>query len=252
MGREVLTFEHVDFAYGEQKVIQNCSFTVNDGEFVSIVGPSGCGKTTLFRLISGLEKQSQGLIRLNGEEENNRLGLVGYMPQSDLLMPWKTIADNIAIPLIIQGKDKKMARKIAGQMLDKFQLGEYAHQYPKELSGGMRQRVAFARTVLTDSQLLILDEPFSALDAMTKSLMQEWLLEKWSEMKRTIIFITHDVEEAIFLSDRIFLFQKQQKNQLKEFVVPLQRPRMIEQMISPQVITWKQQLINQLREQYDD
>lgn len=251
MKEEVLRFEHVDFAYGTQEIIQNFSFKVYDGEFVSIVGPSGCGKTTLFRLISGLEQPSKGIIRMNGHEQNNRLGLVGYMPQNDLLMPWRTIMDNISIPLIIQGKSKKEAQKMAFQLLDKFQLGAYADQYPKELSGGMRQRVAFARTVLTDSHILILDEPFSALDAMTKLFMQEWLLDRWSEMKRTIIFITHDVEEAIFLSDRIFLFQKDPSNPLKEFDVPLERPRTMEQMASSQVISWKQKLIDQLREQYN-
>lgn len=245
----VLTFNHVNFSYGNKKVVRNCSFAVYDHEFISIVGPSGCGKTTLFRLISGLEQETSGAIIVNGNMSESRIGRTGYMPQNHLLMPWKTIVDNVAIPLIIKGLSKVEAKRKSLDLLEDFQLAAVANKYPHELSGGMMQRVAFARTVLTDAKLLILDEPFSALDAITKQTMQEWLLEKWSKMKRTVIFITHDVDEAIFLSDRIFLFQKQSEGELIDYKVPLNRPRTMELMTEANVIQFKQMLINKLREQ---
>lgn len=244
----VLTFKQVNFSYGNKKVVRNCSFTVYDHEFISILGPSGCGKTTLFRLISGLEHETSGDIILHGNQSDSRIGLTGYMPQNHLLMPWKTIVDNVAIPLIIKGMSKVEAKRKSFELLEDFQLASVANKYPHELSGGMMQRVAFARTVLTNADLLILDEPFSALDAITKRTMQEWLLEKWSKMKRTVIFITHDVDEAIFLSDRIFLFQKQSKGQLMDYKVPLSRPRTIELMAKANMVQFKQILMNKLRE----
>ncbi|MDC6705813.1 ATP-binding cassette domain-containing protein, partial [Leclercia adecarboxylata] len=159
-----------------------------------IIGASGSGKSTIFRLITGLEQPTQGEIHLNGEMMEERLGRVGYMPQQDLLMPWRTIIDNAMLPLEIKGVPKKEAELQISKLLKDFGLKGVETAYPSDLSGGMKQRVSFLRTVLSGSNILLLDEPFSALDAITRLTMQEWLLEQWQKWKKTIVFITHDVD----------------------------------------------------------
>ncbi len=248
MRKPVLEFRGVSFSYGGKKqVLNQLDFAVYNREFISIIGASGSGKSTLFRLITGLEKEESGAVFLNGEKQVNRHGKTGYMPQQDLLMPWRTVVDNAALPLELSGLKKKDAVKKVMPMLAEFGLTGTEQKYPSELSGGMRQRVSFLRSILTGSNILLLDEPFSALDAITRLSMQEWLLDQWEKREKTILFITHDVNEALFLSDRIFVFQEAPVQKLQEVVVPLGRPRSLIDLNDAAVVDWKNKLIEQLR-----
>lgn len=246
---EILSFKDVSFGYeATQKLISKLSMSIKQGEFVSIIGASGSGKSTLFRLIVGLEEPDSGNILLAKKKVHNRLGKVGYMPQQDLLMPWRTVRENAALPLELKSKHLIKNHNI-DKLLIEFGLGGYEKKYPHELSGGMRQRVSFLRATLTGSNLLLLDEPFSALDAMTKLFMQEWLLEQWSKRDSTILFITHDISEALFLSDRIFVLTETPVQKLEEVIVPIQRPRTQKDLHSPEVLALKEQLIDRFRAQ---
>lgn len=246
-----LNFQDVSFHYQSEKeqkhILDTLSFAVNNGEFVSVIGPSGSGKSTIFKLITGLEREISGEILINNECFPNRLGQVGYMPQQDLLMPWRTIIENAALPLEVKGIKKKEAHKKVIKLLEEFGLSGVENKYPSELSGGMKQRISFLRTVLSGSNVLLLDEPFSSLDAITRLSMQEWLLAQWQKLQLTILFITHDVDEALFLSDRIFVFTESPVKQFIEVVVPLSRPREIRDIHAPEVIKVKEQLIEKLR-----
>lgn len=249
--KQIVQFSNVSFAYDnlEQKqILQQIDFTVREKEFISIVGPSGSGKSTIFRLIAGLEQPTEGTISLYGEQVNDRLGKVGYMPQQDLLMPWRTVLENAALPLELQ-TGNTLSQQDVFTLLTEFGLAGYENAYPHELSGGMRQRVSFLRATLTGAKLLLLDEPFSALDAMTKLFMQEWLLTQWEKHETTIIFITHDISEALFLSDRIFTISDTPITALQEMSVPLVRPRKQTDLDVDAVIALKHQLIEQFRKQ---
>jgi putative hydroxymethylpyrimidine transport system ATP-binding protein len=252
MSNPVLEFQRVNFQYESDKtqsesILKNMSFQINDGEFISIIGPSGSGKSTIFRLITGLEQPNSGDILMNGEITSDRLGSVGYMPQQDLLMPWRSIMDNATLPLEIKGIGKEEAQSRVSKLLVDFGLKGVENLFPGDLSGGMKQRVSFLRTILSGSNILLLDEPFSALDAITRLTMQEWLLEQWTKMEKTILFITHDVDEALFLSDRIFVTGQKPITTIQEVKVPLNRPRALRDLGHPEVIELKEQLIGQLR-----
>lgn len=248
--KPIAQFSNVSFAYNDQKqpILQQIDFTVREKEFISIVGQSGSGKSTIFRLIAGLEQPTEGTIALYGEEQKDRLGKVGYMPQQDLLMPWRTVLENAALPLELQKRNERSQQNVA-ILLKEFGLEGYENAYPHELSGGMRQRVSFLRAMLTGAKLLLLDEPFSALDAMTKLFMQEWLLTQWEKHEATIIFITHDISEALFLSDRIFTISETPISSLQEMTVPLDRPRKQTDLDVSAVINLKHQLMEQFRRQ---
>ena len=228
-------------------MIKGLNLQIHDGEFVSIIGPSGSGKSTIFRLITGLEQPEEGGIFLNGKQPENRLGIVGYMPQQDLLMPWRTIMENAVLPLEIKGVKKTEAEVQVRELLKDFGLNGVEHKLPGDLSGGMRQRVSFLRTVLSGSNILLLDEPFSALDAITRLTMQEWLIEQWEKWRKTILFITHDVDEALFLSDRIFVLQQHPISSPQVVEVPLGRPRIVRDLSHREVVQLKEHLIDQLR-----
>ncbi|MED0872900.1 ABC transporter ATP-binding protein [Bacillus mobilis] len=243
--KNILQFHNVSFHYDEKPIINELNASVQDKEFVSIIGPSGCGKSTLFRLITGLEEASTGQIELTETKSHP----VGYMPQKDMLLPWRTIIENAALPLECQGVQKKEAQIKAKELLHKFGLQGYETKYPKDLSGGMRQRVSFIRTLLTGGEILLLDEPFSALDALTKASLQEWLFEQWKEWEKTILFITHDVEEALFLSNRILVVEQQPITTLIERVVPLDRNRTRKDLYKPEVLALKDELLSMLQRQ---
>jgi len=228
-------------------MIDGLDLQIHDSEFVSIIGPSGSGKSTIFRLITGLEQPDEGGILLNGKQPENRLGIVGYMPQQDLLMPWRTIMENAVLPLEIKGVKKTEAEVQVRGLLTDFGLNGVENKLPGDLSGGMKQRVSFLRTVLSGSNILLLDEPFSALDAITRLTMQEWLLEQWEKWQKTILFITHDVDEALFLSDRIFVLQQYPISSLQVVEVPLERPRTVRDLSRPEIVELKEHLIDQLR-----
>lgn len=248
MRKPVLEFRDVSFSYGgKNPILDHLNMTIYNQEFITIIGASGSGKSTMFRLITGLEIQSEGTILINGESHQNRHGKVGYMPQRDLLMPWRTVMDNAALPLELSGMNKKDVQKLILSLLDEFGLSGVENKFPGELSGGMKQRVSFLRSILTGSNVLLLDEPFSALDAITRLSMQEWLLDQWAKREKTILFITHDVNEALFLSDRIFVFQEAPVHKLQEVIVPLGRPRSLRDLNDPAVLKWKDELIEQLR-----
>ncbi|MHC6180406.1 ABC transporter ATP-binding protein [Clostridium sp. JNZ X4-2] len=246
----MLEFKNISFKYDEDPdfIIKNLNFTVNKGEFISIVGPSGCGKSTVFRLICKLERPFEGDIFLENRNINTlKKGYIGYMPQNDLLIPWRTILQNSSLPLEIKGEDFKKARYEAEKILKAFGLEKYKNKYPRDLSGGMRQRVSFTRTLLTGSDMLLLDEPFSALDAITRLSMQEWLLDKWSNLNKTVLFITHDVEEALFLSTKIFITDGSPIRKFKEIKVDLSYPRTRDMLDSPDMLEIKSELINELK-----
>jgi ABC-type nitrate/sulfonate/bicarbonate transport system ATPase subunit len=187
------------------QALADVSLVLGEGEFVSLVGPSGCGKSTLLRILAGLLAPSAGEIRLGDGEPDELLGRVGYMPQADLLMPWRRTLDNVTLGLELAGVPRAQARERARGELARFGLDGFERHWPRALSGGMRQRAALLRTFLAGRDVLLLDEPFGALDALTREELREWLLEVWEAERKTILLVTHDVEEAVFLSDRVFV-----------------------------------------------
>lgn len=207
------------------QALEDVSLQVEEGEFVTIIGPSGSGKSTLFNLIVGLLEPDEGEICINGEVCTNRAGMVGYMPQRDLLLPWRSILDNVILAQEVRGVPKELARQRARTLLPLFGLSGFATVYPHTLSGGMRQRAALLRTFLADRNLILLDEPFGALDALTRRELQDWLLSVWQEFGQTILFITHDVEEALYLGDRVVVLSPRPGRVQEILDVSLQRPR---------------------------
>lgn len=207
------------------RALEDVSLQVEKGEFVTIIGPSGSGKSTLFNLIVGLTEPDQGEICINGNVCTGRTGLVGYMPQRDLLLPWRSILDNVILAQEIRGVPRQKARESANELLPLFGLKEFGAVYPSALSGGMRQRAALLRTFLADRDLILLDEPFGALDALTRRELQDWLLSIWGEFGQTILFITHDVEEALYLGDRVIVLSARPGRVVDILDVSLPRPR---------------------------
>ena len=247
----MLKFDNISFKYesDDYEMIRNLSFSVNDGEFISIIGASGCGKSTIFRLINGLEKPDNGKIFIDERPIEQQKNYSSYMPQRDLLFPWRTIEKNICIPMEIQNKNKKEMHEKATAMLDEVGLLSYKNKYPRDLSGGMRQRASFARTLLAGAGLLLLDEPFSALDSLTRIGLQEWLLQEWEKHKKTILFVTHDVEEAIFLSQKIFVVSDRPITHFQEFKIDLPYPRNRADMARIDIAALKEMLIKHLRQE---
>jgi ABC-type nitrate/sulfonate/bicarbonate transport system ATPase subunit len=205
--------------------LDHVTLTVPQGCFVSLIGPSGCGKSTVFNIIAGLQQPSEGRILIDGIDATGTIGRVGYMLQKDLLLPWRTLIDNIILGMEIQGVKLADARGRALPLLRRYGLAGFEHAYPKTLSGGMRQRAALLRTLLFDTDVILLDEPFGALDAQTKLRMQEWLLQLWSDFHKTVVFVTHDVEEAIFLSDEVHVMGTRPGRIIETIDVELPRPR---------------------------
>ena len=248
----MLTFDNVRFQYAVEdfSIIDHLSFEVQDGEFVSIIGASGCGKSTIFRLVNKLLTPASGVIRVDGESIETKKNYCGYMPQQDLLFPWRAVRENLMLPMEIQGGySKEQMQKKADDALRSVGLADWGDKTPKELSGGMRQRAAFARTVLTGSDLLLLDEPFSALDYLTRLSMREWLLEQWEKEKKTVVFITHDVEEAVFLSSRILVVEQSPITHLRSIEVPAGYPRSREELRRPEILSLKEELIGMLKKE---
>jgi NitT/TauT family transport system ATP-binding protein len=210
---------------GPIPALDDVSFSVMPGEFVTLIGPSGSGKSTLFNLCVGLIEPDKGEILIDGEKLDTRAGALGYMPQRDLLLPWRSVLDNAILPLEIRGIARSDARQRAAEMLPVFGLDGFEKEYPAALSGGMRQRAALLRTWLTGRQTLLLDEPFGALDAITRRQLQDWLLDVWHETQRTILFITHDVEEAVYLADRVLVMSPRPGKIKQELTIGLPRPR---------------------------
>lgn len=248
----MLKFDNVSFQYEVEdfSIIDHLSFDVQDGEFVSVIGASGCGKSTIFRLVNKLLLPASGEILVDGESIEKKRNYCGYMPQQDLLFPWRTVRENLLLPMEIRGGySKTEMREKADAALESVGLKDWGDKTPKELSGGMRQRAAFARTVLTGSDLLLLDEPFSALDYLTRISMREWLLEQWEKEKKTVLFITHDVEEAVFLSSRILVVEESPITHLRSIDVPAEYPRFRDELRKPEILSLKEELIGMLRKE---
>jgi len=216
------TFSGIDHAVPS---LEDISFMVMPGEFVTIIGVSGSGKSTLLNLCVGLLQPDDGEILIDGKRLENRTGMVGYMPQRDLLLPWRSVLNNVLIPLEIQNIPRGEAKEEALQMLPHFGLNTFENEYPSALSGGMRQRAALLRTWLTGRSTLCLDEPFGALDALTRKKLQSWLLGVWKEFKRTVLFVTHDVNEAVYLADRVIVLSDRPGKIKRELKINLPRPR---------------------------
>jgi ABC-type nitrate/sulfonate/bicarbonate transport system ATPase subunit len=235
-GADLLTLEHVDL-------------TAHAGEFVALIGPSGCGKSTLFHILAGLEAPSEGEVLIDGRPLERRLGAFAFMPQRDALLPWRRTIDNVTIGLELAGERRAAARERALPLLERFGLGGFESAWPWQLSGGMRSRAAFLRTVLLGKPAMLLDEPFGALDGITRSELQQWLLEVWSEVSTTVALITHDVAEAVFLADRVYVMTPLPGAIATVIDIDLPRPRTLAIEESPQFAALEMRLRGALRGQ---
>jgi ABC-type nitrate/sulfonate/bicarbonate transport system ATPase subunit len=233
-----VALDHVSATFVEDGVtlqaLEDITFSIQDGEFVVLVGPSGSGKSTLLDIIAGLYAPSHGEVRLNGElmPTASRLGASSYMRQRDLLLPWRTAIDNAAIALEVHGVSRKDARRRARARFPEFGLEGFEQAWPAQLSGGMRQRVAFLRTVLAERPLLLLDEPLSALDALNRVVMQTWLLDLWEQERQAVLFVTHDVDEAVYMADRVMVLTARPGSITHIEDISLPRPRTREMLTS--------------------
>ena len=243
-----LEVHNVSYSYdGRTNVIENINLTLGKGELVSLLGVSGGGKTTLFNVIAGLNPPQTGEILLDGVNIAGNPGKISYMMQKDLLLPYRTIEDNVALPLLIHGTKKAEARKKVGAYFTEFGIEGTQKQYPAELSGGMRQRAALLRTYMFSGDVALLDEPFSALDTLTKSEMHRWYLDVMESIKLSTIFITHDIDEAILLSDRIYLLGGRPGTIAEEIVIREPKPRRRDFNLTEDFLSYKRQILNFLK-----
>lgn len=236
----MLALHGINKKFGENEVLNSIHFNVMDGEFVSLIGPSGSGKSTLFNLIGGMLTPNEGSIEFNGEDIKGRKGHISYMPQHASLFPWRTVLQNTLLGQELQGLKEKT---VAKNMLIKAGLGDVINRYPHELSGGMQQRVSFIRALLSPQTLMCLDEPFSALDEFTRLDMQKWLLSIWEQEQQSILFITHSVEEALFLSDKIIVLSAGPAIVKQIVDVPFQRPRKEDILLTTEFLKWKKKVL---------
>ncbi len=236
-------------ADGEVMAVADATFAVRQGEFVAVVGPSGCGKSTVLNMVAGLFDPTGGDILIDGTDVPDRRPYCAYMFQRDLLLPWRTIRDNVALGIEILGTPRSEARQKAVALLDRFGLGGFANKRPPQLSGGMRQRAALMRTLLCPREVLLLDEPFGALDALTRANMQEWLLEVWEQDNRTVLFITHDVEEALYLADRVLVMTARPGSIKLEIPIDIARPRSRKVTTSESFNKLKEQVLDAIHDE---
>ncbi|MDE6956722.1 MAG: ABC transporter ATP-binding protein [Lachnospiraceae bacterium] len=242
-----LKVANVAFAYEKQKnIIEDISIELHDNEIVCLLGTSGGGKTTLFNVIAGLLVPDQGSVFLDGEDISGKPGHISYMLQKDLLLPYKTIEDNVALPLFIKGERKKEARIKVGAFFEQFGLEGTQKKYPHQLSGGMRQRAALLRTYMFSKDVALLDEPFSALDTLTKSEMHKWYLDVMDEIRLSTLFITHDIDEAILLSDRIYLLAGNPGRITEEIRIDEPKPRRKDFNLTEGFLEYKKRILEKL------
>ncbi len=226
--------------------LRDVTLELYPGEFVAVIGPSGSGKSTMLNLIAGIERPTSGEIRIHGEVHDARPGVVAHMPQRDLLLPWRPLLANVLLGPEVQGAPQSEARREALDLLPRFGLEGFARAYPRTLSGGMRQRAALLRTILLHRDILLLDEPFGALDALTRADMQAWLLEIWAEFRKSILFVTHDVDEAVFLADRVYVLTRRPGVVKLGVPVDLARPRARAVALEPAYARAKRELLESL------
>jgi ABC-type nitrate/sulfonate/bicarbonate transport system ATPase subunit len=246
MGEQKLVIEGITKAFGALPVLDGVEFAVAPGEFVALVGPSGCGKSTLFDVVAGLEPPDAGRVLVDGEDATGRVDPFAYMPQQDLLFPWRTVLDNTTLGLEVAGVARAAARERAAALFEPFGLAGFEKARPAELSGGMRQRAALLRTVVQDRPVLLLDEPFGALDALTRIDMQVWLEGVRAHYGWTVLLITHDIREAVFLADRVLVLGPRPTLVRHEVAVDLPRPRSVETITRPRFAELEAQVLEQV------
>lgn len=242
----VLQVKGVSKSFEQEQIIKDISIELREGEIVSLLGVSGGGKTTLFNIIAGLSEPDEGKVYLENEDITGKPGNVSYMLQKDLLLPYRTILDNVALPLIVRGMKKKDAREKASGFFEEFGLTGTEKKYPSQISGGMKQRAALLRTYLFSEKVALLDEPFSALDMLTKSTVHEWYLDVMEKIKLSTLFVTHDIDEAILLSDRIYLLTGKPGTVTKEIVIKEPKPRRKDFNLSEEFLSYKREIISHL------
>lgn len=240
---EILKAEKISKSFGENKVLRDVSLTLNEGEIVSLLGVSGCGKTTLFNILSGIYQPDSGQVLLSGQDITGTPGKISYMLQKDLLFPYRKVIDNVCLPLILNGMRKKEARKKAGSYIKTFSLDGTQMKYPSELSGGMRQRAALLRTYLSSNGVALLDEPFSALDTITKGQIHKWYLDVMKQINLSTVFITHDIDEAILLSDRIYILSGKPATIDNEIVIDVKKPRGDDFNLTDEFLQYKRRIV---------
>lgn len=250
----ILEVRDVSKSFEGEEIISKVSMELHEGEIVSLLGVSGGGKTTLFNIIAGLSTPDEGEVMLEGESIIGKPGNVSYMLQKDLLLPYRTILDNVALPLIVRGMKKKEAREKARSYFAEFGLEGTEKKYPAQLSGGMKQRAALLRTYLFSEKVALLDEPFSALDMLTKQSIHEWYLDVMEKIKLSTLFITHDIDEAILLSDRIYLMTGKPGQITKEIIIREEKPRAKEFRLTEQFLNYKKAILVELngKEKYNN
>jgi len=241
-----LEVKQVSKSFDGKSILQDISIELNRGELVCLLGVSGGGKTTLFNVISGLLQPDHGEVLLDGENITSQPGHVSYMLQKDLLLPYRTIEDNVALPLLLKGVKKKDARLQVSTIFDKFGLDGTQKKYPSQLSGGMRQRAALMRTYMFSQDVALLDEPFSALDTMTKDSIHKWYLDVMEKIHLSTLFITHDIDEAILLSDRIYLLSGSPGKIIDEIVIKEPKPRREDFNLTPEFLEYKRRILSLL------
>ena len=247
MLKTILEVKDVSVSFGDAHILDKVNIELKQGELVSLLGVSGGGKTTIFNVIAGLLKADSGSVILDGEDITGKTGKVSYMLQKDLLLPFRTIEDNVALPLLMRGVNKKEAREKASSHFAEFGLQGMEKKYPAQLSGGMRQRAALLRTYLFSQKVALLDEPFSALDTFTKSQMHSWYLDVMEKIKLSTLFVTHDIDEAILLSDRIYILSGRPGSIKKELIIDEPRPRDREFLLTEKFLDYKREILSILQ-----
>lgn len=242
----ILQAENITKKYGSQTIIQNINIELHKGELVSLLGVSGSGKTTLFHVLSGLTDPQEGRVLLAGEDITGKPGKISYMLQKDLLFAHKKIIDNVSLPLVLKGMKKAEAREKADELFEEFGLENTQYKYPCQLSGGMRQRAALLRTYLSSNGVALLDEPFSALDTITKSGIHKWYLNVMQQIDLSTLFITHDIDEAILLSDRIYILNGKPGEIKDEIIIKEKKPRPEDFYLTDTFLNYKREIIGKL------
>lgn len=243
---EILKAQNISKSFGEKQVLSDVNITLNKGEIVSLLGVSGAGKTTLFNILSGIYKADTGNVYLNGEDITGKPGKVSYMLQKDLLFPYQKVIDNVCLPLIINGAKKKEAREKALPLFKVFDIEGTEFKYPDQLSGGMRQRAALLRTYLSSNGVALLDEPFSALDTITRTKIHKWYLDVMGQIDLSTVFITHDIDEAIILSDRIYILSGTPGTIANEIVIDEKKPRRDDFNLTDEFLAYKRKIVQLL------
>ena len=234
-------------AFGPLPVLAGVSFDVGPGEFVAVIGPSGCGKSTLFNVVAGLDRPDAGRVLVDGRDATGRVDPFAYMPQQDLLFPWRTVLDNTTLGLEVAGIPKAAARDRARRLFEPFGLVGFESARPAQRSGGMRQRAALLRTVVQDRPVLLLDEPFGALDALTRTDMQTWLAQVRQRFDWTVLLITHDIREAVFLADRVVVLAPRPTRVVRDVTIDLPRPRSLDALGDPAFVAAERTLLDAVR-----